>query len=179
MINILKNILEGDDFKNWLKTPDVWDSLDIDYHPPRVERVWLEYGEMRLSLHVIHPCDADEAILHPHPWKSAMYVLPIGGTYEHGLGFIDEQREEVFGEMELVKYNEIISTQQYMGDVYYEMLNPNGIHYVRPLNDVVYSIMLSGPVIWPENKTSVDKELKPLAPERKTEILQTFKHFFE
>ena len=29
-----------------------WNSLNIDYHPPKVERLWAQLGEMRLMLSI-------------------------------------------------------------------------------------------------------------------------------
>ena len=67
-----------------LTNTDGWASLDIDYHPPRVERVFRDLDGARVSLHVIHPCEPEQALFHPHPWPSAMRVL--SGTYEMGVG---------------------------------------------------------------------------------------------
>lgn len=39
-----------------LTKPEIWNTLDIDYFPPRVERVWTQFDENhRLFIHVIHP----------------------------------------------------------------------------------------------------------------------------
>jgi hypothetical protein len=170
MIEELKELIKSDEFKTWLSNPELWDSLDVDYHPPRVERVWMPFNDKRVSLHVIHPCDRKEVLLHGHIWESAMYVLPIGGKYEHGVGYKNK-----------FPYNsmEIVCTQEFTGDVYYEMLNKWGAHYVRPIGQPVFTIMISGPVKWEENKTKVDKKLEPLSKERKIEILETFKNYFE
>ena len=34
-----------------------WNSLLVDYHPPVVERLWRQFGDHRIFLHRIHPCD--------------------------------------------------------------------------------------------------------------------------
>lgn len=34
-----------------------WNSIDVDYYPPRVERLWLQLGKDRLYLHKIHKTD--------------------------------------------------------------------------------------------------------------------------
>lgn len=177
MIEEIKELIKSEEFKTWLSNPKLWKSLDVDYHPPRVERVWMQFNDMRLSLHVIHPCEREEALLHPHPWESAVYVLPIGGTYEHGIGVRETQLGDgMFPEMT----NDIIlSTQEYSGDVYYEMLNKKTVHYVRPIGLPVFTIMISGPKKWDTNGTKVDKPLTSLSEERKIEILNTFKHYFK
>ena len=62
-----------------------WNSLFIDYHPPTVERLWRTWGEYRVSLHRIHPCERGTALFHPHPWPSAMRIL--SGEYEMAVGY--------------------------------------------------------------------------------------------
>lgn len=171
MIQNLQNILKSEIFHFWLTQPDAWNTLDIDYEKPRVERLWKSYGVLRLSLHVIHPCGEGESLLHPHPWKSAIHVLPIGGLYEHGIGYRTEVSPDVYEDV-------IVCKQIVSGSMTYEMLEPSGIHYVRPLLQPSFSIMLSGPVEWEENKWKEQLELQPLSDERKEEILLTFKSYF-
>jgi len=148
-----------------------WNSLNIDYHPPHVERVWIQLGENRLSLHVMHPCKKGESLWHNHAWKTAFHILPIGGAYEQGIG-LGVKGDMMFGEefafkpmMEMIAYDEL----------YYEMTDKNCAHYVRPINDPVYTIMLSGKVDWPENKMKPTHDLQPLSPERVIEIKNIFK----
>ena len=57
-----------------LQDESVWQSLYVDYHPPMVERLWTRWGEYRVFLHRIHPCERGQALFHPHPWPSAMRV---------------------------------------------------------------------------------------------------------
>ena len=66
-----------------LKDEFLWSTVDVDYETPRVERVWTQVGPMRINLHRIHPCK--EALMHPHPWPSAVAV--VHGEYEMGVGF--------------------------------------------------------------------------------------------
>lgn len=51
-------------------------------------------------------------------------------------------------------------------------------HFVRPLYDPVYTVMLSSKVIWPNNAEKADKHLKPLSDERKEEIKNIFKEYY-
>lgn len=173
MIEELKQITNSEVFKHWLNSPHMWNTLDIDYHPPRVERLWRNFDELRIFLHVIHPCTTEEALMHPHPWESAIRVLPIGGQYEHGIGY------RIIHDTHSIPSEDIVCKQIITGEMYYEMMSPNGIHYVRPIGVPSYSIMITGPKIWEDNGTEVTKELGPLSEERKIEILQTFKTYFE
>lgn len=171
MIEKLKEIIRDDRFKVLLEDPSLWSTKDVDYHPPRVERVWLPINDMRLSLHVIHPCEDGESLIHPHPWESAMYVLPIGGLYEHQIGFRSEVAPDVFTDT-------IVCKQIVEGGMYYEMMDPDGIHSVRPISQPCFSIMLSGKPIWLENSSTIQKKLVSLSDDRKIEILSIFKNFF-
>ena len=64
---------------------DGWQSLDIDYHKPHVERVWMPWNGYRINLHRIQACKPHEALFHPHPWPSVVRILgtdfgdPMGG----------------------------------------------------------------------------------------------------
>lgn len=173
-MSLLKELkrIEKEDMRNLLLFGN-WESLDIDYHPPHVERVWTKVGENRLSLHLIHPCDKGESLLHPHPWKSAMHVIkfhkfryPTSGRYEHGIGYNN-------GEEDIM-----LSKQVYKGDVYYEIDNPETLHYVRPIGGPCYSIMLNGPVEWEQNNIPANKKLKPLSKKRKAYVLDIFKELY-
>src|SRR5579864_6403459 len=64
---------------------DSWQGSFIDYHPPIVERLWMQWNEFRIQLHRIHPCGPTEALFHLHPWPSAVHVLE--GNYEMAVGF--------------------------------------------------------------------------------------------
>ena len=112
-----------------LEDYSIWHSLDIDYHPPHVERLWCQLGKYRLYLHFIHPCTREQALFHPHPWPSVIHV--IEGEYEMGMGYGTEEPE-------------IFSTILSQGSMYYEMPHRDGWHYVRPTKSVCSSIMLTG-----------------------------------
>jgi len=171
MINKIKKLIKSEQFKVWLSNPQLWESLNIDYHPPRVERVWMPFNDMRVSLHVIHPSGKYDTQIHSYPWELASYVLPIGGKYEQGIGYR--------GFDKLGLENKIVCTQELGGDMYYEILDPNALHYVRPYVLPVFMVTITGPKIWGNNGVILDKKLEPLSEERKKEILQTFKHYFE
>lgn len=108
-----------------------WQSLDIDYHAPRVERLWRDWEGFRVYLHWIHPCEPGEALLHPHPWPSAMKVL--GGRYEMGVGYGPGETEPPLAALlELAEGST------------YQMIDPDQWHYVRPLDGPALSLMVTG-----------------------------------
>jgi len=54
-----------------LASHEGWKSVDVTFHPPRVERVWRQWGKNRILLHRTYPCDKEYGLWHPHPWSSA------------------------------------------------------------------------------------------------------------
>ncbi len=152
---------------------DNWQSLDIDYHPPRVERVWRQWGPYRILLHVVHPCDSGEALMHPHPWPSAVRIL--GGRYVMQMG----QGDTLPGAP-------AVTIELSTGSAY-EMIDPHGWHSVRPFGEKVMSIMVTGPPWGQRTLVGGDSKhrlaptvrpkaaLKSLSPERVEEILVFFR----
>jgi hypothetical protein len=186
LIDLLKGVDENIGFL--LDNPANWNSLDIDYYPPRVERLWTPYNEGRLCLHIIHKCEEGEALYHPHPWPSAMKVL--SGVYKMGLACeigVDDRPlwSKVSGTdttpdgliyKKGIKLREIATIDLHPGS-YYEMPDKLGWHYVQPLTDVAYTLMYIGKPF--EEKSDgaqkADKELKRFSKERIKEILLEFK----
>ena len=50
-----------------LSSPKKWSSLLIDYQPPKVERVFTQIGDLRVSLHCIHPCGVRQSAVPSAP----------------------------------------------------------------------------------------------------------------
>ena len=142
-----------------------WKSVFIEYHPPFVERLWCEWFESRLYLHRIHPCNAGEALFHPHPWPSAIKVLE--GSYEMGIGYGTGTTAPP------------IATRLILGaGSEYEMTDPDGWHYVRPLNAPSVSFMITGKP-WARMSPKSDKPLFELPPEKRREILKFFRAVYQ
>ena len=143
-----------------LSNNEEWHSLDVDYDSPRVERVWRQHGDFRICLHRIHKTPT-ETLFHNHPWPSVMRILE--GSYEMGIGYSSN------GELPVIAATTILSEGSS-----YEMLDPNSWHYVKPLSDVTYSIMISGKP-WVVAPPSISQNLKQLNEESKKEILDFFR----
>ena len=136
-----------------------WKDVDVDYHPPRVERLWRQWGEHRIYLHRIHPCEPQEALFHPHPWPSAMLVL--AGQYEMAMGYGVEEPP-------------VMATVIMVPGSRYAMTHEDAWHYVRPLEDVAWSLMVSGPP-WQRTAPKSDKPLRSLTAQAREEILAFFR----
>lgn len=145
---------------SFLMFSDGWQSLDINYEEPRVERVWRQWSDYRICLHRIHPCDV--SFFHPHPWPSTMRVL--SGNYEMSVGY---------GEGE--KVPPISSRIILAPGSSYEMTEVNGWHSVRPLGGPVMSLMVTGKP-WGRAMPKSDKiKLSTLNEEGVNEMLTFFR----
>ncbi|HYT90670.1 MAG TPA: hypothetical protein VEL76_18325 [Gemmataceae bacterium] len=138
-----------------------WKSVDVDYHPPRVERLWRPWGEYRIYLHRIHPCERGEALFHPHPWPSAMRIL--SGDYEMAVGY--GKGEEL---------PPVAALMIAAGDFRYEMTDPDAWHYVRPLGGPAMTLMVTGKP-WDRPAPRSTKPLQPLTDEQTKQILAFFR----
>jgi hypothetical protein len=147
-----------------LEQPALWNTLYVDYHPPLVERAWTPWGEHRLYLHRIHPCQVGESLFHPHPWPQAAKVL--SGEYEMAVGYgTDHDNPPPYAATLLIK-----------AGTAYEMVDPDGWHYVRPIGTPSLSIMITGKPWKTTSATKTEKpELKPLSEKLKTQLLADFK----
>ena len=145
---------------NLLLDVDSWRTLDIDHCIPRVERLFRKVGELWISLHVIGPCEREEALLHPHPWPSAMRI--VSGKYEMGVGY-GKGRE----------IPPLAAVVVLPAGAEYEMSDPDGWHYVRPIGGPSMSLMVTGEK-WDRSAPKNSQALKELSSERKGEILEAF-----
>lgn len=138
-----------------------WNSLYIDYHPPIVERLWRPWREYRISLHRIYPCEPEEALFHPHPWPSAMRVL--AGEYEMAVGYGPGETAPPVAAL-------MIAT----GDFRYEMTEPDAWHYVRPVGEPTYSVMVTG-IPWTRSSPTPGKPLRALTTEERSALFDFFR----
>ena len=143
-----------------LASSDGWRGLRIDYHEPFVDRAWRPWRECRLSIHRIHPCAVGEALLHPHPWPSAMQVL--AGRYEMAIGYGKG-----------IAAPPIAARVLATAGTRYSMTDPDAWHDVRPLDGPVITVMLSGPPWQRAMPVEPASPQRPLPPEALDELLAT------
>lgn len=142
-------------------SPQDWNSLLIDYEKPMVERLWRQEGEYRIYLHKIHPCEATP-FFHSHKWPSAIHIL--SGSYLMGYG--KSKEVGVMPEIEKI-------LRMKAGDSY-EMLTELEWHYVQPVEECSYSLMITGLPFHIEEPKS-HPHLAALSKERKARLLHEFK----
>ena len=142
-----------------------WNSVLIDYHPPVVARLWRPYeDDYRIYLHQILPCNPGEALLHPHPWPSAMRV--VLGTYEMGIGYGSGDAEPPLAATLLLSAGSA-----------YEMIDKDAWHYVRPLNSPAYSVMVTGKP-WQRESPGTGKSFRELTDMEKSINLSIFRQHY-
>ena len=162
MLDVLAQVEEV--LPELLRDAGGWQSVLVNYHPPMVERLWCSWRGYRVFLHRIHPCDAGQALFHPHPWPSAMRVLE--GEYEMAVGFGAGTVEPPVAARLIVR-----------GDFRYEMTHPDSWHYVRPLHLPTLSVMVTGKP-WKREAPKSSAPLLPLRPEQQAELLDAFRKFY-
>jgi len=134
-------------------------TLYIDYHKPFVSRIWFIHNDLRVFLHKIEPCDESlEALYHPHKWDSAMEILK--GSYEMGIGH-SESNNMPKTDCKLILHT---GTQ-------YEMTEPNGWHYVNPISQSAFTLMVTGKLNGREMPIEPNKEFRTLTTSEILEIL--------
>jgi hypothetical protein len=143
-----------------LASSEGWRGMRIDYHEPHVDRAWRPWHDCRLSIHRIHPCTQGAALLHPHPWPSAMQIL--AGRYEMSLGYAAG-----------ITAPPIAARFVLPAGTVYAMTDRDAWHDVRPLAEPVITVMLSGPP-W-DRAMPVEPEMPqgPLSPTELAELLAT------
>lgn len=136
-------------------------TMYIDYHKPIVSRIWFQHLDLRVYLHKIEPCgDSLEALYHPHKWNSAMEILR--GSYEMGIGHSDTN--------ETPKTDCTIILNK---GSKYEMIEPNGWHYVNPIKEPAYTLMVTGKLNGREMPIEPNKEFRKLTQLEILDILLT------
>ena len=108
------------DLPRLLENPEIWQTLDVDYFPPRVERLWTQYDEFhRLFIHIIHPTTSP-CLFHKHKWPAAFKILR--GKYEMGISYSESEitSEDAY---KLPNISKIILTK----GSYYEMVNTHAL----------------------------------------------------
>jgi len=144
-----------------LQSPEGWNSLDVAYEPPRVERLWRPFeGDYRLYLHRIHPCE--KTLYHPHPWPSVIKI--VAGGYEMGVGFgAGDQPPPIAATLKLAPGSS------------YEMTHKDGWHYVLPTVESL-SVMITG-APWDRWSPGPGQDVKlgPLSEAAVTNLISAFR----
>ena len=141
---------------------ETWNTVDVDYEHPRVERLWTQLTpEMRVFLHRIHPCpDGKRPLFHPHPWASAVKV--VSGRYFMELGYGTGETPP-----------RVAATMILNAGSSYEMVNEDAWHSVNPIDEPSLSVMVTG-ARWNRWAPKPRGSLKPLSPTAAKEILLAF-----
>ena len=152
-----------------LADPSRWDSLDITYHPPRVERIFTDLGGgWRVYCHYIHPVlPGQESLFHPH--------YRVAGIVVHGAPGCSYRM--TVGSAVGVSAPPVVMDMIVSGEFRYVMNHPDGWHAVMPIGGPVYSTDIFGPsmkrMVPPETR-SAKGTLPPLSDRRRLEMVHHF-----
>ena len=165
-IEILKSL--EPDIKKLIEDPSIWKTLDVDYFPPRVERLYTDYKGSRIFLHAIHPTDKP-CLFHKHKWPAAF--KQIFGSYEMGITYSKDEvsSDEAYLLPTIARF--IINEGSY-----YEMTQTDCLHFVKPMDNISMSIMITKD-LYPEasfRKESLDVKLEEISEKRKLDLLIFF-----
>lgn len=144
-----------------LRDEAAWNGLFADAQRPHLKRLWRQWDDYRISLHHFSECHEGQEFWHPHPWQMAVRVLK--GRYEHRVGFVRDAAEEI----------EVVRSIMQPGSCY-EMISRQGIHAILPIDNETWSVMVSGPVLWPENRRVANTPSRALSEQERREMLDFF-----
>ncbi len=162
MIQILSDVEEK---LHSLITDSKFNSMYINYHKPFVSRIWFQYGEYRVYLHKIFACKDSEVLYHPHPWQSAIRI--IKGRYEMGIGHSKTKKSPIT-DCKLILPSGTL----------YEMTEEDSWHYVNPLQEPVYSLMITGKKNERKMPLEPKKDFRTLGTEEYFDILTVFNEYY-
>lgn len=142
-----------------------WKSVFADTEKPHLRRLWLQLDKRRVYLHHFTSCESKEEFPHPHPWKMAVRILE--GGYVMGVGHSTD----------LTKVPALTYTTHGPGSCY-ELLNADQWHAIRPLSDEALTIMVAGPVVYPQNRIRAHTAVRELTPEERAKLFNRIrKHY--
>lgn len=164
MLNILAQV--EDELPDLLNLED-WNSTHVTYQPPEVHRLWRQWGDYRIFLHKILPSTSGkESLYHPHPWPSVVKVVDCYGQYKMGVGYGPGLQEPP-----------LAATIWARPGVVYEMMDPNGWHFVE-MSAHSYSIMITGKPWGREMPHSDHPKQGPLSPEMVEALKEKFANYY-
>ncbi|TXH19297.1 MAG: hypothetical protein E6R03_00830 [Hyphomicrobiaceae bacterium] len=134
MLRVLNDVLN--ELPHLLAERSRWQSMDITYFPPHVERLWTAWGDYRVRLHRVYPPDKPvpirvgdvptDILWHPHKEPSAIYI--VAGECLHHAG----------------SENAVLVTHALGAGMSYEMVHPEAYHAVEALRGPYDSVMVTG-----------------------------------
>ncbi len=146
-----------------LADESAWTGLYADSERPALTRLWRQWGEYRVCQHKFEPCDPDAAFLHPHPWRFAARTF---GRYGMRVGAGNDPR---------VVPPVVLDMIMEPGSCY-AMEHATGFHGIFPVDPgPLYSLMVAGPIEWPENRVRGNAPTRNLFPEERNDLFAFFR----
>lgn len=133
-LNLLNSLLPV--ISKSLEDLSKWNTMDIDYYPPRVKRLYTKIDKYRIYLHEIYTTE-EKCLLHKHRWPAIFKQLK--GEYEMGLTYCENEISS-----EEAESLPILSKFIMVPGSYYEMTQTDALHYVKPITNLSYSLINRG-----------------------------------
>jgi hypothetical protein len=144
----------------------LWKSIHIDYHPPIVDRLWIDWiDDLRINLHRFQPCQPGQAFFHPHRNRSAIEIIEGGYTMGIGVGAGIEPPP-------------VVMTFCLEAGSSYEMPDHDTWHYVAPFAES-WSITITDKPIERPMPLEPKHILQPVDPNQKRLMLEKFRRFWD
>lgn len=163
MLKILHKAEAG--LPNLLVDESAWNGVFADSEKPHLRRLWRQWGDYRLYLHHFTHCEPTEEFPHPHPWQMAVRILE--GQYAMGTGRSANLDQPP-----------ILSHQTYQAGDSYQMLDADEWHAIRPLDSEALTIMVAGPVVYPQNRIKANKISRELTAEERSALFARIRRHY-
>jgi hypothetical protein len=116
-----------------------WNGMEIRHERPHIDRIWttLDQG-YRICFHKMHTIGPNTPYYHPHPWEFQTFI--IKGQYYTNVGtnITTDDRKK------LIQPTVSLRLKLTAGS-WYHMDNPLTWHTVEPIDEYVYSVILTKP----------------------------------
>lgn len=116
-----------------------WNGMEIRHERPYIDRIWttLDQG-YRICFHKMHTIGPNTPYYHPHPWEFQTFI--IKGQYYTNVGTnitTDDRKKLIQPPVSL--------RLKLTAGSWYHMDNPLTWHTVEPIDEYVYSVILTKP----------------------------------
>lgn len=158
-----------------------WKSALIDFRKPVVERLWRQWGQWRVCLDRILPCDRSEAVhQHRHRYPMAMHILakiePRPESYLLRATVVPLPNLD-FSSQDTVAGYEVVRHRKSSDERVVVVASRHISHSLVPVRDPLMVLMVTNQP-WDAPLSKTDRLAKPLSPEKACEIGKFFSERF-
>jgi len=158
-----------------------WKSALIDFRQPVVERLWRQWGQWRVCLDRILPCDPGEVVhQHRHRHSMAMHILaktkPLPEGYLIKATVAPLPHIPISSQDTVAGYN-VVRHPEFPDEKIVVVASSHISHALIPATEPVMVLMVTNQP-WNAPPSKTDQLAKPLSPEKAREIGKFFSERF-